>query len=98
MFHLVVFNDTFPFLFFLILALRQVLLSEQSDFSGTDSGPRKQESGIRLVPINSTSRCWPRLGLLKKNNQAFCGRGRIAKSPPGCSSCPGVGSFTSHLS
>lgn len=58
-----------------------MLISEQSDFSGTDSGPHKQESGIRLVPINSMSRCWPRLGLLKKNNQGFCGRGRIVKIP-----------------
>lgn len=40
-----------------MLPFRQVLISEQGDFSGTDSGPRKQESGIRFVPINSMSRC-----------------------------------------
>lgn len=40
-----------------MLPFRQVLISEQGDFSGTDSGPHKQESGIRFVPINSMSRC-----------------------------------------
>lgn len=40
-----------------MLAFKQILILEQRDFTGTDSGPCKQESGIRLVPINSISRC-----------------------------------------
>lgn len=51
------------FCYFLILAFKQILILEQCDFTGTDSDPCRQKSGIRLVPINSTSRCSPSIGL-----------------------------------
>lgn len=53
--------------FFLILVFKQILISEQCDFTGIDSSLCKQESSIRLVPINSISRYSPSLGLLQKN-------------------------------
>lgn len=65
MFYLIVFNDTF--LLFLILVFKQILISEQCDFTGIDSSLCKQESRIRLVPVNSISRYSPSLGLLQKN-------------------------------
>lgn len=64
MFYLIAFNDTF--LPFLILVFKWILILELCDFTGIDSSSCKQESRIRLVPINSISRYSPSPGLLQR--------------------------------